>query len=158
MLFRSVNAFLAHEGIHWSAHPADEEVRREYDQLLHILNSRPIDEILRAPSMEDPTSLAVMEVLIKAQTPAMFTDLNLASLAVCRAVSISLAHGNSDTSCFAYVMFARVAGPRYGQYDAGFRLGQVGFDLIERQENRRFRASTILVFVFTGLRWIKHVR
>ncbi|UWU94317.1 trifunctional serine/threonine-protein kinase/ATP-binding protein/sensor histidine kinase [Bradyrhizobium sp. CB1015] len=150
--------FLAHEGIHWSAHPADEEVRREYDQILHILNGRPIDEILRAPSMEDPTSLAVMEVLIKAQTPAMFTDLNLASLAVCRAISISLAHGNSDTSCFAYVMFARVAGPRYGHYDAGFRLGQLGFDLIERQENRRFRASTILVFVFTGLRWIEHVR
>ena len=36
-------------------------------------------------------------------TPALFTDENLLSSSVCRMVNLSLEHGNSDGSCFAYV-------------------------------------------------------
>ena len=52
--------------------------------------------------------------------PAMFTDENLHALVVCRMVSLSLEHGNSDASCFAYVSLSMLAGPHFGNYEAGF--------------------------------------
>jgi hypothetical protein len=89
----------------------------------------------------------------------LFTDANLASLTICGAVSISLERGNCDASCFAYVMLqCRVAGRHFGNYKAGFRFGQVGYELVERRGLRRFEASTYLVFVIVVARWMKHVR
>ncbi len=34
-------------------------------------------------------------------------------------------HGNTDASCHGYVMAAAVAGPRFGDYPAGFRFGRL---------------------------------
>ena len=53
--------------------------------------------------MSEPGFLATLDVLIKVLPPALFTDANLLSLAICRAVNLSLEQGNSDASCVAYV-------------------------------------------------------
>ena len=58
--------------------------------------------------------------------PASFADTNLESLTICKAVSLGLERGNCDASCFAYVLLARKAGSRFGDYRAGFRFGQLG--------------------------------
>src|SRR6202047_3441486 len=50
----------------------------------------------------DPISLATLDVLTKLLPPALFSDANLRCLTVCRAVNLSLEHGNSDGSCLCY--------------------------------------------------------
>ena len=60
---------------------------------------RAIEELIDLPLMSDPASLATMDVLTKLGPAALFTDANLFCLAVCRAVNLSLEHGNSDGSC-----------------------------------------------------------
>jgi hypothetical protein len=50
----------------------------------------------------DPISLATLDVLTKLLPPALFSDANLLCLTVCRAVNLSLEHGNSDGSCLCY--------------------------------------------------------
>jgi hypothetical protein len=47
-------------------------------------------------------SLATLDVLTKLLPPALFSDANLLCLTVCRAVDLSLEHGNSDGSCLCY--------------------------------------------------------
>ncbi len=76
----------------------------------------------------------------------MFTDANLLSLVVCRAVNLSLEHGNSDGSCFAYVWLGMIAGPHFGNYKAGFRFGRLGYELVEKRGLKRFQARTYRVF------------
>ena len=51
--------------------------------------------------------------LIEIVMPAMFTDENLHALVVCRMVNLSLEHGNSDASCFAYVSLGMLAGAAF---------------------------------------------
>ena len=65
--------------------------------------------------------------------PALFTDANLLSLVICRMVNLSLEHGNSDGSCFAYVCLGMIAGPHFGDYKAGFRFGRLGYELVEKR-------------------------
>ncbi|WP_321898738.1 trifunctional serine/threonine-protein kinase/ATP-binding protein/sensor histidine kinase [Paraburkholderia heleia] len=150
--------YLRGVGIEWSPHPDDEEVRLEYGRIASQLAGRPVETLIDLPLMEDPASLATAEVLSKLFAPALQTDANLAALMTCKAINLSLAGGNCDASCFAYVMLSRVAGPRFGDYPFGFRFGQVGYDLVEQRGLRRFEAPTLLCFELFSVRWMKHVR
>src|SRR6266852_5230214 len=96
-------ACLRHLGIDWSPHPPEEQARREYERTWSLLGSRAIEELVDLPLMSDALSLATQDVLTKVVPPALFTDPNLLSLVICRMVNLSLEHGNSDGSCFAYV-------------------------------------------------------
>jgi PAS domain S-box-containing protein len=149
--------YLRHAGIDWSSHPTEEEVRREYEQIWFQLGSRAIEDLIDLPLMSDPEALATVEVLAETAPPALFTNLNLASLTICRAVNLSIERGNCDASCFAYVVLGRIAGPRFGDYQAGFRFGQVGYELVERRGLKRFQAKTYSAFVTFIMRWMKHV-
>ncbi|WP_426426264.1 trifunctional serine/threonine-protein kinase/ATP-binding protein/sensor histidine kinase [Bradyrhizobium genosp. A] len=150
--------YLRHTGIEWSAHPKDEEVRREYERIWSLLGRRSIEDVIELPLMKDATSLGTVEVLNKLMSPASFTDDNLISLAICKAVTLSLESGNGHASCLAYVLLARIAGPRFGDYQAGFRFGKLGYELVERRGLKRFEASTYECFAIFIVRWTKHVR
>ena len=67
-----------------------------------------------------------------------------------RMVNLSLEHGNSDGSCFAYVWLGMIAGPRFGNYEAGFRFGQLGYELVEKRGLKRFRPGPICVSEFSS--------
>ncbi|HEV7442182.1 MAG TPA: ATP-binding protein, partial [Steroidobacteraceae bacterium] len=145
-------------GTDWSPHPTEEEVRLEYDRIWSQLGGRTIEELIELPLMTDAASLATLDILTKVLAPAMFTDLNLASLVVCRAVNLSLERGNSDGSCVAYVTLGLVAAARIGDYQAAFRFARVGYELVEQRGLKRFQARTYMNFSNVGMLWTKHVR
>ena len=150
--------YLRHLGIDWQPHPTEEEARREYERIWPKLGSRAIEELIDLPLMSDPASLATFDVLIKLGPPALFTDANLFCLAACRAVNLNLEHGNSDGSCVAYGRLGMVAGPRFGNYDAGFRFAQLGYELVEQRGLKRFQARIYMIFGIYVIPWTKHVR
>jgi PAS domain S-box-containing protein len=149
--------YLGHVGIAWSPHPQDDDERREYEHIWSLLGSRTIENLIDSPLMADAAALATVEVLSKLMPPARFTDVNLLSLTICKAVSLSLEHGNCDASCAAYVQLGRVAGPRFADFQAGARFGELGCELVERRGLKRFEASTYLCFTVFIVRWMKHV-
>jgi PAS domain S-box-containing protein len=142
-------------GIHWSPHPTEEEARREYDRIWSQLGSRPIEQLVDLPMMTDPASRATLDVLTKVFAAAMYTEANLACLVICRAVNLSLERGNCDGSTFAYVMLGAVAGAHFGDYKAGFSLGQLGYELVE-QGLRGSQARVYNQFGTHVLPWTRH--
>jgi PAS domain S-box-containing protein len=150
--------YLRHLGVEWAPHPTAEVGRHEYDTILAELGSRAIEELIELPLMSDPESIATLDVLTKVLSPAYFTDANIVSLAICRAVNLSLAYGNSDGSCVAYVWLGMIAGPRFGDYKAGFRFGRLGFELVEQSGLKRFEARTYLWFGQLVMPWTKPVQ
>ena len=150
--------YLRHLGIEWSPHPTEEEARREYEQIWTELGARSIEELIGLPLMRDPASIATLDVLTKVLSPALFTDANFLSLAICRAVNLSLARGNSDGSCVTFVWLGMIAGPHFGNYRAGFQFGRLGYELVEQRGLKRFQARTYLWFGQFVMPWTKHVR
>jgi PAS domain S-box-containing protein len=158
---RAVSAcldYLWHLGVEWSPHPTDEEVRREYERIRERVGTRPIEELIGLPLMSDLESLATLDVLVKAFPSALVTNENLFSMAVLRAVNVSLERGHGDGSCVAYVYFGKIAGPQFGDYEAGFRLGQLGYELVEKRGLKRFQARTYLWFAQFVVPWMRHVQ
>jgi PAS domain S-box-containing protein len=151
--------YLRRLGIEWSPHPTAEEARHEYQRIWLSLGDRQIEALVELPLMSDPASLATLDVLTKFALPALYTDANLVSLVICRVVNLSLEGGNCDGSCFAYEWLGgMIAGPRFGDYQAGFRFGRLGYDLVEQRGLKRFQARTYMNFGNVVLPWTRHVR
>jgi len=150
--------YLRHLGVEWSAHPTAEEVEREYGRIWSHLGNHAIEQLTELPLMSDPGSLATLGVITKVLPTIRHTDANLLSLAICKAVNLSLDVGNADSSCVAYVWLGVVAGARFGNYKAGFRFGQLGYELVERRGLRPFQVRTYLIFGSNVMPWTKHVR
>jgi len=149
--------YLRHLGIDWSPHPTEEEARHEYERIWSQLGSHTIEALIELPLMGDPPSLATLDVLTKIGPPAFYTDANLLALVTCRAVNLSLERGNCDASCVAYAYLGIIAGPRFGDYQAAYRFGRLGHDLVERGLTR-FQARVYMDFGNVVLPWTRHVR
>jgi PAS domain S-box-containing protein len=150
--------YLRRGGTEWSSHPTSDEVRHEYDRIWSQVGNRKIEELIDLPLMTNRGALETLHVLTEFVSPAHFYDDNLCSLVTCHMVNLSLEHGNSDGSCFAYQWFGFIAGPRFGDYAAGFQFGRLGYDLVEKRGLKRFRARTYMYFGNVIMPWTKHVQ
>jgi PAS domain S-box-containing protein len=150
--------YLRYLGIELSPHPTEAEARREYERISTLLGGRGIEELIDLPLMSELESVATLDVLMKALTPAMLTDANLLSLLICRMVNLSTEYGNTDSSCYAYAWLGVVAGPRFGDYQSGFRFGQLGHDLVKSKGLKRFESRTYLCFAVFILSWTKNLQ
>src|SRR6185295_9958423 len=114
-------AYLRRQGIDWSSRPTEEEARREYEHVRSLLGQREIEELIALPLMSEPRIAATVDVLSQFLSVAAITDAHLRGLVTCRLVNLSLEHGNTDASSFGYVCLGMLAGPQFGDYQAGFR-------------------------------------
>lgn len=151
-------AFLRDVGIVWPAHPDDATVRSEYERIRILLGARSIEALVDLPPMEDAVALASMEVLITLALPALDTDANLACLTLCKAINLSIEHGNADASCVAYARFPRFSILLFGDYEAGFQFGRLGNTLVGERGLERYETRTQLCFSLYVTRWLEPVR
>ena len=142
----------------WSAHPTKKEVEDEYARLWRQLGDRPIEGLLDLPRMVDPVACATMVVVASLVTPALWTDENLRCLVIGRMGNLSLEHGNSDASGYAYTAVGNVLGLYFGDYKAGFRFGQLGLDFVEQPGMDRLKARVYLAFGNLAKPPVRHAR
>jgi PAS domain S-box-containing protein len=150
--------YLRRDGTNWSAHPTDDEVQREYDRIWSLLGDRQIEDLLGGALLNNSDILDVLQVLTELITPAVFSDHNLCALVICRMVNLSLEHGNSDSSCFAYEWFGMIAAPRFDKYEDAIRFGQLGYDLLQKRGLTRYEARTCMCFGSVIVPSSKHAR
>src|SRR6185312_6048857 len=120
-------------GIDFSPHPGREEIEREFADVWKNLDGRPFESFAGLPPMTNPEMLAAMRILAELWAPAYFTDFNLAILAVCRMVNISLVHGAANTSNHGYALLGLLMGPAFSRYHDGYRLASFAGELAERR-------------------------
>ena len=149
--------FLSSVGVSWSAHPSAEDAAQEHERLWQQLGDRPIEDLVNLPLMRDADQIAVMDVLMAAQTAALFTDRNLFHLVIGRMVNLSLAHGNCDASCLGYIYMNTVLVRERGDCRLGFRFGTLALQLVERGLDR-FKRSVFVTFGWVVLPYTMPVR
>jgi PAS domain S-box-containing protein len=148
---------LRHLGIDVPTHPTEADARRAYDGIWTRLGDRAIEDLIDLPLMSDPDSLAAVDLLFRVAVPGVYSrSWYLFAVAVCKAVSLGLERGHSDASCMGYAQLGLLA-THFGQFDAGYRFGRLGCELVERPELQRCQARTFLTFGFL-VPWTQHVR
>jgi predicted ATPase/two-component sensor histidine kinase len=150
--------YLRDVGIDWTPHPTRDQARSEYDRLLLQIGESPIESLIDLPMLTDSDRRATLDVLTAVLPPAFFSDENLVCLVLCRMANLSIEHGNSDASSIGYTYLGMIAGPLFGDYEAGFRLGQLGLALVDERGLQRFKPRVYMCFAYHVMPWTKHIR
>jgi predicted ATPase len=145
------------EGVEWSAHPTDQEVRQEYDRLWRLIGSRSIEALVDLPVMNEVSALATMDVLTRLWSAAFFTDENLAVLVATQMAIRSIERGNTHASCCGYAWLAIMVGSVFGDYRSTRRFGHLSVDLVEQRALVAFAARVYNVFAAGVVPWTQHI-
>jgi transcriptional regulator with GAF, ATPase, and Fis domain/predicted ATPase len=140
-------------GIELPVHPSEDEIHKEYDRLQQQLMEQTIEGLAALPSTSDPHLLATMEILMAMLPAATFADKNLLDFTLLRMSNLSFERGHSNQSALAYAQLSQVLGPRFHNRQDGFRFGNLGLALAEREEFTRSRAKVYNVVAYHVLPW-----
>ncbi|MCY1083653.1 trifunctional serine/threonine-protein kinase/ATP-binding protein/sensor histidine kinase [Archangium lansingense] len=119
-------------GMHLPPHPSWEEVVAAQEEVEALMGERSIESLLELPLVSDPDMQAVIGVLAALFTPACCTDNNLLILQLCRVVSLSLRHGNSEAAVVGYSWYGLVLGHVFKKYREGHAFGELACAIAER--------------------------
>jgi PAS domain S-box-containing protein len=119
-------------GIDLPAHPTHEQVQAEYETVWQTLGEHTIESLIDLPPMTDPKITAAMQVLSALAGPATFTDFQLFCLLACRMVNVSIQHGMSGASAYAYACLGSVLGTSFHRYGESYRMARLACDLVEK--------------------------
>ncbi len=119
-------------------------MRQEYERLWQQLGTRPIEDLIDLPLMNDASTLATMNVLSKLMPSGNNTDNNLNSLLIARMVNLSLVYGNSNASCLGYSSLALVLATDFNDHSRARRFAQLSLDLVEKRGLDAFKSRIYL--------------
>ena len=63
-----------------------------------------------------------------------------------------------DASCLAYIWLGAILGPYFGDYQAAFRFGRLGYDLLEKRGLHRHQALVYMSFGTVIMPWTKPIQ
>lgn len=133
--------------------PTAEDIRQECNRLWSKIEGSSVEALLYLPLMSDPEQRATMIVLTSMLSAAQFTDLNLFHLIIIHMVGLSLDHGNTEGSCIAYALLGCVPSLDAEKSLAGFRVGQIALDLVEKHRFDRIRGAISYLFALFTAHW-----
>src|SRR5262245_19371168 len=150
--------YLRLAGLEIQSRPSEAQARAAYDEICSTLDGIGIEQLAALPVMTDPTSRAILDVIASCHSCAAVADKPFEVLIMCAAVRLALQHGIHDATCHSLVQLAYLAGWRFGNFEAAFHFGELGYELVERKDLRRFEGLVALVFSTMVMPWSKHVR
>lgn len=133
-------------GLKLPLHPSDDEVHAAYQALQSALNGREIASLIDLPHMTEPRTRAMLDLLAPTVTASIFFDPKLKYLTLCHMVRLSLEHGNTGASTYAYVYLGSAMGPVFGDYAQGWQFGRLAYDLVDRHGWHDYEAKVGLAF------------
>jgi predicted ATPase/signal transduction histidine kinase len=116
---------------------------------------RPLAELARLPAAEDPRLRLILRLLTRLAVAAYFEDEALMSLALLRAVALSIRHGVTDDSAVAFAVWAALLLHELADPDAAGEVVDVALALADRFPSPTTRvriANYAGIFVLSWLR------
>lgn len=119
---------------------------------------RRIEALLDEPEVQDADTRACMRLLSLLGPPAYFSGAEVLTFLVTRAANLSLRHGPSPHSAYAYVFYGALHNARTGEYDVGHAFGTLALALARRFADRAEESRVLEVFGLVVHVWREPLR
>jgi len=129
----------------------------ELRQIQINLRGRRIADLLDAPTVTDPNVRAIIGLLVEAEPCAYIGRPKLFPLLALKAVNVSLQHGNTSESCFAYSVYGFMLVSVFGDIPAGFEFSEMSLRLNEKFRDTRLRGTLLHLHGDHINFWRKHI-
>jgi len=133
-------------GQEWPLEGLTQAIQDEVGAVMANLGGRDIEGLIDEPDVQDADILASMRLLSLLGAPAYFSGAPVMTFILSRAVNLSLMHGQSPYSAFAYVLYSGTHNALTGQYDVGYAFGKLALVLAQRFGNRAEECRTVEVY------------
>jgi predicted ATPase/signal transduction histidine kinase/ActR/RegA family two-component response regulator len=114
--------------------------------VIENLGARRTEDLIDEAEVVDPETQACMHLLSILGPPAYFCGSEVLTFLVARSTNLSLLHGPSVYSAYAYVFYGAIHNARTGRYDVGHAFGKLALALAQRFDNRAEESRTLEVF------------
>ena len=120
-----------------------------------LMRGRSPHELLLVPVATDQEKIAAMKILMSLIVPSYFIGKDHAALVVLTLVRLSLTHGVTEYSSYAFVSLGVIEGSLFGRYSYAHELGEAAITLARRFTGRVLRGSTEYIFAGYINNWSK---
>ena len=146
-------------GVNLPENPTNTDIELGLAETIENLPAIGIQDLINMPEMTDPYKLATMEILSSVLNAAYMAIPDLLPLIVFAQVNLSINHGNSCFSAFAYANYGLILCGIVGDIDSGYEFGKLAFSLLEKFNNRaNTKAKTVEIVCLSIKHWKEHIR
>jgi PAS domain S-box-containing protein len=126
---------------------SDEEIRQavdvEFRNMWTHLGQRKIRDLVDAPVVVDPATRAIIDLLVDAVPCAYIARPMIFPLVTLRAVNLSMQHGNTGKSSFAYGVFSVALASFFGDIASAFEFSEMSLKLNDKFSDSPLRGTLL---------------
>ncbi|MXN65810.1 AAA family ATPase [Stappia sp. GBMRC 2046] len=135
----------------------DETLSREVSAVRENLAGRPIASLIDAPKMSDPEVKIAIGLLMEIFPAAFLSGAgNLFQYLVVKSVNLSLRHGNSPETAFAYATYGMLLCGALNDPRTGYEYGRLALAMNERFDDIALKSRIIYVYAMFIHHWSNH--
>lgn len=140
------------------------EDRQEIDRMIQEgirrmkehLSKNPIEELVNLPQMNDAEKVMTMNLLFQATPAAIQSYPPLFVLIQLMMFDLAISYGTTAASSKNFIDCGMIQGSILGDYDAGYRLAEAAFALIDKYKSESLKAAVYFVFSTYISHWRVH--
>jgi predicted ATPase/class 3 adenylate cyclase len=140
-----------------TAEPTPDDVAAAVVRVRDSLGGREVADLIDAPALSDPTQLVAIRLLMEIFPAAFLSGSgDLFPYLVLECVDISLRHGSSPESAFAYAAYGMLLCGELDDPGLGYAYGKLGVAMIDKLGDVQLRARVIYVYAMFVHHWSNH--
>ncbi|QJD88227.1 AAA family ATPase [Cohnella herbarum] len=128
-----------------SPNPGNLTLWIEVKRIELLLRNR-YDRLTQLEEMSDKERISAMDMIFAITPSTFFTNKKVFLLLMCRAIQLSLKHGNTPASAAVYSAFGMLLGTAFGKFDKGYAIGKIGVELSERYNSPSIKSRSYTIF------------
>ncbi|QJD84713.1 AAA family ATPase [Cohnella herbarum] len=105
-----------------------------------------IGQLADLPEMTEPSHIAAVNILFATLVSSFRTDKRVYFLLACKAVQLSLKHGNTPAAADVYTVYGLVLALVLGRRARSYEIAKVGLELAERYDIASIKSKTYATF------------
>ncbi|MCP4701899.1 MAG: AAA family ATPase [Gammaproteobacteria bacterium] len=144
-------------GVRWPAKPGNIDIMMGLMRTKFALRGKEIEAVAALPEMRDPDKLAAMRILSTVSPAAYSAAPRLFPLIAFTQVRLSIKHGNTEESAYAYAVYSLMLYTVLDDIKSGCRMSEVALRLLDRYDAGAVKAKTYMVIGYT-CHWSGHVK
>ena len=127
---------LSQLGVNLPETPTNKDVQKAIEEVAKLIENKEIEDFVDLPMMTDGEKIATIQIA-KSIVPATFmSNPSLLPLLISLSVKLSLQHGNTSVSAYAYVCYGLICCNLLQDVDTGVKFGQLGLNVISKFDDK----------------------
>ncbi len=145
-------------GIQISGKPEKWEIALEYMKTRFRLSGKSMDSLAQIPTATDSEKLIILNIMRNTLLPSYYVNSDLFPILVFKAIRISIRHGSTKDSAFAFAGYGMILCGVIGDLEKGYQFGCLAVQMLEGFNTSDLGAKILVTVSTFTIHWKEHLR